>query len=111
MAVLDDVKILLDIPEEDTELDRKICLLISNAEKRVVSYLPAGTESVPPDLSYVVCELAVARFNRLGNEGMISYEQQGESITYGDDISPYLPAIQSWVSAQEDKGKGTVRFL
>lgn len=111
MAVLDDVKVLLDIQEEDAGLDRKIGLLISNAEKRVLSYLPAGTESVPEILSYVVAELAVARFNRIGNEGMDSYTQEGESVTYGDDISQYLPAIQAWVSAQEDKGKGTVRFL
>lgn len=111
MAVLDDVKILLDIPEEETGLNNKLNLIIENAEKQVLSYLPSGTESVPAVLEYIVCEMAVARFNRIGNEGMSSYSQEGESITYGDDISLYLPAIQSWNNMQKDNTKGRMRFL
>lgn len=111
MAVLDDVKILLDIPEEETGLNNKLNLIIENAEKQVLSYLPSGTESVPTVLEYIVCEMAVSRFNRIGNEGMSSYSQEGESITYGDDISLYLPAIQSWNNMQKDNTKGRMRFL
>ena len=111
MAVLDDVKILLDIPEEETGLNNKLNLIIENAEKQVLSYLPSGTESVPTVLEYIVCEMAVSRFNRIGNEGMSSYSQEGESITYGDDISPYLPAIKSWNDMQKDNTKGRMRFL
>lgn len=111
MAVLDDVKILLDIPEEETGLNNKLNLIIENAEKQVLSYLPSGTESVPTVLEYIVCEMAVSRFNRIGNEGMSSYSQEGESITYGDDISPYLHAIQAWNNMQKDNTKGRMRFL
>ncbi|GAA0281550.1 phage head-tail connector protein [Faecalicatena contorta] len=111
MAVLDDVKILLDIPEEETGLNNKLNLIIENAEKQVLSYLPSGTESVPTVLEYIVCEMAVSRFNRIGNEGMSSYSQEGESITYGDDISPYLPAIKAWNDMQKDNTKGRMRFL
>ena len=111
MAVLDDVKILLDIPEEETGLNNKLNLIIENAEKQVLSYLPSGTESVPTVLEYIVCEMAVARFNRIGNEGMSSYSQEGESITYGDDISPYLSAIKAWNDMQKDNTKGRMRFL
>lgn len=111
MAVINDVKLLLDIPEEDTGLDKKLSLIISNAERQVVSYLPAGTTEVPEALSYIVCELSVTRFNRLGNEGMSSYSQEGESITYGDDISPYLSAIQAWNQMQENNTKGVLRFI
>lgn len=109
MAVLDDVKTLLDIQEND--LDSKLNLIVKNAEKQVLSYLPSGTESVPAVLEYIVCEMAVARFNRIGNEGMSSYSQEGESITYGDDISPYLPAIQAWNNMQTGNTKGRMRFL
>ena len=109
MAVLDDVKTLLDIQEND--LVSKLNLIVKNAEKQVLSYLPSGTESVPAVLEYIVCEMAVARFNRIGNEGMSSYSQEGESITYGDDISPYLPAIQAWNNMQTGNTKGRMRFL
>lgn len=109
MAVLDDVKVLLDI--EGTDLDNKLNLIIRNAERQVLSYLPSGTGEVPEALEYIVCEMAVTRFNRLGNEGMSSYSQEGESITYGDDISPYLPAIEAWNRMQKENTKGRMRFL
>lgn len=111
MAVLDDVKILLDIPAEDTDLDGKLGLIIKNAGRQVLSHLPADTEEVPEALEYIVCELSVIRFNRLGNEGMSSYSQEGESITYGDDIAPYLSAIQEWNRMQQSNTRGVVRFL
>ena len=111
MAVLDDLKVLLDIPVDETELDGKLNLIIRNAERQVLSYLPSGTEPVPEALEYIVCEMAVTRFNRLGNEGMSSYSQEGESITYGDDISPYLPAIEAWNRMQKENTKGRRRFL
>ncbi|MEG0722388.1 MAG: phage head-tail connector protein, partial [Lachnospiraceae bacterium] len=107
MAVLDDVKILLDVPKEEVELNAKLSLIIANAEKQVLSYLSSGT--VPAVLEYIVCELAVTRFNRLGNEGMSSYSQEGESITYGDDMSSYIPAIQAFNEKQKDNARGVVR--
>lgn len=110
MAVLDDVKLLLDIPEEDTDLDKKLGLIIRNAEQQVLSHLLAGLKEVPEALLYIVCELSVTRFNRLGNEGMSSYSQEGESITYGDDISPYLLAINEWNKMQQGNTSGVVMF-
>ena len=111
MAVLDDVKLLLDIPESDADLDNKLNLIIKNAKRQVLSYLPSGLDNVPNELEYIVCELSVTRFNRLGNEGMSSYSQEGESITYGDDIAPYLSAIQAWNNMQKNDTRGVVRFL
>lgn len=110
MTALEDVKLLLDISsdEEDAVLDRKLSLIIDNARRQVLSYLSSETKEVPEELSYIVTEMAVARFNRIGNEGMSSYTQEGESITYGSDISPYLTAIQSWNEKHGTKGR--VRF-
>lgn len=111
MAVLDDVKVLLDIPETEKDLDKKLELIIKNAGRQVLSYLSAGITEVPSSLEYIVTEMAVARFNRIGNEGMSAYSQEGESITYGDDISPYLPAIQAWNEQKKESSKGRMRFL
>lgn len=109
MAALDDVRVLLDITE--TDQDKKLGLIIDNAEKQILAYLPAGIEEVPEALQYIVTELAIVRFNRIGNEGMASYSQEGESITYGDDIAPYLSAIQAWCEEQENNNRGVVRFI
>lgn len=111
MAILNDVKLMLDISEEETSLDGKLSLIIGNAQKQVLSYLPDGTATVPEVLEYIVCELAIVRFNRIGNEGMASYSQEGESITYGEDISPFIPAIQAWLNLQQNNNRGVVTFL
>ena len=109
MTTLDDVKLLLGIT--DSDVDGKLNLIIRNAEKQILAYLPEKTTEVPDPLQYIVTELAIVRFNRIGNEGMSSYSQEGESITYGDDIAPYLSAIQAWLSTQEKNNRGVVRFI
>lgn len=109
MTTLDDVKLLLGIT--DSDMDGKLNLIIRNAEKQILAYLPEGIGFVPDPLQYIVTELAIVRFNRIGNEGMSSYSQEGESITYGDDIAPYMAAIQAWISTQESNNRGVVRFL
>lgn len=109
MAALEDTKLLLGIT--GTDMDDKLNLIITNAGRQVLAYLPAETEEIPDPLQYIVTELAIVRFNRIGNEGMSSYSQEGESITYGDDIAPYLSAIQAWLSTQEKNNRGVVRFL
>lgn len=112
MAVLDDVKELLDAPEEDDDLDIKLGIIIKHKEKKVLSYLPSGIESVPEELEHIVCDLVLARFNRIGNEGMSSYSQEGESITYEDDeMEPYLDEIDRWIKKQQGNKRGVLRFI
>lgn len=113
MAVLDDVKILLDISYGESGLDEKLDLIIKNAERQVLLRLPEDISKVPDDLAYIVCEVSVARFNRLGNEGMSSYAQDGESFSLDDshDIDAFNSDIQRWISRREGKKIGVVRFL
>jgi hypothetical protein len=110
MAVLDEVKLMLDIT--DVDMDEKLGLIIANSQKKLLTYLPSGTIEVPDALSYIVTELSVTRFNRIGNEGMTAYSQEGESITFdSDDMAPYLSAINAYNAAQTDATSGVVRFL
>ena len=112
MAVLNDVKVLLNIPEDEVDLDKKLNILIDNAELRVLSRLASDEEEVPVVLQYIVTELVIARFNRFGNEGMSSYSQEGESMAFSsDDIAPYLDDIEEWNKKQQNNRRGVVRFL
>ncbi|KRL96565.1 phage head-tail connector protein [Limosilactobacillus equigenerosi] len=48
-------------------------------------------------LAHVVVGVAVKRWNRFKNEGMASYSQEGESITYeNDDFAEYDDDISEW---------------
>ena len=110
MDLLTNLKLLLDLTDSDTELDGKLDLIIEQSKKKVLAYLPNVT-SVPDELSYIVLELSVVRFNRIGNEGMTNYSQDGESIAYGADMSNYEADIKAWVSKQAGNDRGVVRFL
>lgn len=118
MAVLDDVKTLLGFSDESMsfdeieEVEEKLNVIIGISEKRLLAYLPADVTEVPEELEYIVEELTVARFNRIGNENMSSYSQEGETISYNsDDMAPYIDAITSWCANQEEATKGVVMFI
>lgn len=110
MNLLANLKLLLDLTDSDTELDVKLNLIIEQSKNKVLAYLPNVT-SVPDELSYIVLELSVVRFNRIGNEGMTSYSQDGESIAYGADMSDYEADIKAWLLKQVNNDRGVVRFL
>ena len=110
MDLLVNLKLLLDLTDSDTEFDTKLDLIIEQSKKKVLAYLPNVT-SVPDELSYIVLELSVVRFNRIGNEGMTNYSQDGESIAYGTDMSNYEADIKSWLLKQAGNDRGVVRFL
>ena len=110
MDLLSNLKLLLDLTDSDTELDGKLDLIIEQSKKKVLAYLPNVT-LVPDELSYIVLELSVVRFNRIGNEGMTKYSQDGESIAYGADMSNYEADIKSWLLKQAGNDRGVVRFL
>lgn len=57
----------------------------------------ASSEEFPSDLSYIALEVCVKRFNRLKNEGMASYSQEGESITFNsNDFDDFQADIDAW---------------
>lgn len=72
------------------------------------------TEPFPNELNYIAYEVCVKRFNRFKNEGMKSYSQEGETITFDDtDFDDYLDDIEEWKRRKkvDEKSLGTVYFL
>lgn len=63
----------------------------------------SSADMFPSDLSYIALEVCVKRFNRLKNEGMTSYAQEGESITFNsNDFDDFQEDINAW---KERNGK------
>lgn len=115
MALLDDLAIMLDLPEDyvsDYRLVDRLNLIIDSCEKRILSRLPQSVTAVPDELAWITLELAVKRYNRIGNEGMDAYSQEGESLTFGkDDLAPYLDDINAWCAGKTPPSRGRVRFI
>ena len=106
MAVLENVKKLLSI--NDDKQDELLEIIISNTEKRLISLLPLDIEQVPDRLEYIVEEVAVKRFNRVGAEGMTQESIDGRSNTFqSNDFDEYMDVIDALFPKEASKrGRG-----
>ena len=108
--MLENLKILLGIPEEDSSLDTKLNLILSSAQKRLKALL--GGLDPPKELDYIITEVSIIRYNKLGSEGLSSHSVEGESLSFSDnDFAGYMDDIQAYLDTQTSTRKGRVRFL
>lgn len=106
--MLDNLKIMLGIDEEDQ--DAKLNLILSNTKSRL-KLLLGGTEP-PEEMNHIVLDVAIMRFNRIGSEGLASHSVEGESLTFSDhDFDGFANEIQAWLDSQKESTRGKVRFL
>lgn len=108
--MLETLKNLIGIAPGDTDLDIKLNYLLSSAKQRL-KVLLGGLEP-PTELEYIIIDVAAARFNRLGSEGLKSHTVEGESQTFNDnDFDGFAKDIQAWLDSQKEGKKGKVRFI
>ena len=108
--MLEDLKLLLGIPEDDTSLNPKLNLILSSTTSRLKALL--GGQDPPDELKYIITDVAVIRFNKIGSEGLSSHTVEGESQSFSeDDFAGYKDDIQTWLNNQKVAKKGRVRFL
>lgn len=65
--MLQDIKVLLDIPVEDTSKDTLLNVLYNKCSRDVMNY--CNIDEIPDGLTDTVEELVIIRYNRRGNEG------------------------------------------
>lgn len=108
--MLEDLKSYLGIPSDNTDKDSTLKLIISTATARLSEKL--GGVEVPESLDYIVREVSIKRYNRLGSEGMSSHTVEGESSTYSDnDFAEFEDEIQSYINRNKTAVKGRLMFL
>lgn len=94
--VLTNLKTMLALKSD--KQDDILSLIITNTDQALRFKLELSLdEKLPPELSYIELEVCVRRFNRLKNEGMSSYTQEGESITFNaSDFDDFMDDINLW---------------
>lgn len=108
--MLDDMKVMLGVDLNDNSVDDKLKLIIAAATARLKTLL--GGVEPPVSLDYIIREVAIVRFNRIGSEGMTSHTVEGESQTFTDnDFAGYMDDIQAFLETQKESKRGRVRFL
>lgn len=106
--MLEEIKTILGIA--DKALDSKLNIIIANTKARMKMLL--GGIDVPESLNYVVTEVSVKRFNRIGSEGITSHTVEGESMSFtDDDFAEFAGDIQAYLDSVAAAKKGKVRFL
>ena len=72
-----------------------------------------GGLDIPEELEYIVTEVSVKRFNRIGSEGATSHNVEGESLNWGDvdDFADYMDEINKYLEDLDGATRGRVRFL
>lgn len=108
--MLDIIKGLLGLSLDDTDVDVKLNTLISFATARLK--LRLGGIDPPEEMDYIIIELVVKRFNRIGSEGLSAHSVEGESLNFtDDDFKEFESEIQAFLDSQKTSTRGKVRFI
>ena len=89
--LLNRVKILLGISEND-ELVHEI---IELTKDKILNYI--NKTELPYELEFVLVELAIKRYNRIGSEGISSESIDGKSVSYEDDFESYKHHLDDYM--------------
>lgn len=109
MVIKDDVKKLLSGSTDD-----KLEVIERRTRERLASLL--GVSVIPDSLEYIVFDVTNKRFNRVGQEGMSSYSQEGLSMAFPDsDFSEYQNEIDEFKRKDQEElykpKRGGVKFV
>ena len=103
------LRTLLGIPDDSR--DALLTTIVSAVQARLLLLL-GGVDQVPESLAYIVPEVAVIRYNRIGSEGMSSHSVEGETVAYADnDFAGYMSEIEAYLDEQQTTKRGRGRFL
>lgn len=107
MTIIEQIKQLLgDIEGKDSLLETIVTL----TENRLKLLL--GVDEVPFELEYIVVNISVSRFNKIGSEGVSSHSVGGESMNFNaNDFDEFSDDIDAWKEAHAETKVGKVRFL
>lgn len=101
--MLERIKTLLDI--KDNMQDQPISILLENVSDMLKAKL--GKE-IPIELNFIVEEITIRRFNRLGSEGFKSEWAEGHKIEFydlDDEFKPYEDIIEQHKDGTSSKGE------
>ena len=89
--LLNRIKTLLGVTDNDELIDE----IIELTKSKILNYI--NEEELPKELEFILIELAIQRFNRIGSEGIASENIDGKSVSYEDDFEAYKPHLNFYM--------------
>lgn len=86
--ILDNLKIRLEINNEDTSKDALLEMLLEDAKGEILDY--CNRDVLLPKMESLQRELAIIYYNRMGSEGESSRSEGGVSVSYSTVIPESL---------------------
>lgn len=119
MTVIDESKILKEIKllkgVSDIAQDDLLDLIIKESVERILAFINRYSETsikdIPNEVSYIVRDVVVKRFNKLNSEGAKADSEEGRAFTWEDN---YLSEDdkQTLISlATKRRARGVARFI
>ena len=93
MLLLSKVKTFLGII--DNYNDELIEEIIEITKSKILNYI--NETELPQELEFILIEMAIARFNKIGSEGFSSESTDGKSISYEDDFGMYKQYLDDYL--------------
>ena len=90
--LLNRIKTLLNVEGNES----LIIEIVNITEAKILNYINAI--EIPVELEFVLIELAIQRFNRIGSEGITSESIDGKSVSYDDDFVGYKHYLDDYIS-------------
>lgn len=98
--------------------EKKMQIVVDLTEQRLLNILPKQhglkLTKIPPQLEYIVTNVSMARYARVGQEGMSGYSQDGLNMVFRqDDFDPYMSEINSFGDDGSEGGssRGRVKMV
>ena len=93
--MLERLRMILNVKDQDELLTEILTLAV----EKITTYL--GEQSVPTQFEWIILELAVQRFNRIGSEGMSSESVDGNQSSYIDDeLAPFYKFLDEYKASK-----------
>ena len=89
--MINKIKILLGITDNDELLNE----IIEITEYKILNYI--NKKTLPGELEFILIELVISRFNKIGSEGFSSESTDGKSISYEDDFENYKQYLDDYL--------------
>lgn len=109
--MLEDLKRMLGLSgQKDEELEQKLEWILDATTSRLKVLL--GGIDPGNDLDYIVTEVSIIRYNRIGSEGFQSHTVEGESVGFlNSDFDSYMDDIETYKRTKNiDAAKGGIRW-
>jgi hypothetical protein len=95
----------------DNIQDDLLELIISETNQRIIAFINRGCKikikAVPDEISFIVRDVSIVRFNKINSEGATSDSEEGRSFTWQDS---YLDGYKGFLEDYWDDETDTVHY-